>query len=107
VQHDEVADALVLEARLAVVFAALDLVEAAVREEVDQALDRRLDQMDAGRLDRLEEAAGQADGDHVAVPGLLAHPGLELDQARLGQRLAVEIGQQGRCASSSLMKRLQ
>ena len=72
------------------------LVEAGRREVRQQVRDAHLHQVDAGGLQRLEEAAGQADRDDVPVPRLLAPPGLEAQRARLGQRRAVEVAQQDR-----------
>ena len=57
---------------LPVVFVALDRVEALVGEQREQPRDAGLDQVDAGRFQRLDEAARQAERDDVAVPGELA-----------------------------------
>ncbi|HEY1227485.1 MAG TPA: tryptophan 7-halogenase, partial [Ramlibacter sp.] len=51
-----------------------------------------MDQVDAGRLDRLQEAAGQADGHAVALPDLRTLAWLEADHARFHQRLAGDYG---------------
>ena len=96
VQDDEVADTLVFELGLRVVFGDVGGVETGMREEAHHPRDRSLDQVDAGRLERFEKTAGQSDGHAVAVPELLAPAGLEPDVARFGQRGAVQIGHQDR-----------
>ena len=64
----------------------------------------RLDEVDAGRFERLEEAAGEAQRDEFLFQACLRVPGGEAQRPRLGERLAVEVGQQRRArASSSLM----
>ena len=50
--------------------------------------------MDGGRFERLEEPAGEAQGDHVLVPNLGSVPGRKAQPVGLGERLAVEIGEQ-------------
>ena len=52
---------------------------------------RRHDHVDAGGLERLDEAAGQAERHHVLVPGLLAPPGLDADEPGLLDRRAARI----------------
>ena len=93
-EDDEVADVLEQVLHLLVIFVALDRVEALVREERDQLGDAALDEMDAGRFERLDEAARQAHRDDVAVPGLLAAAGGEGEAARVRERLALEIVEQ-------------
>ena len=61
--------------RLVVVARGERLAIAAEREHLDQARDADLDQVDAGRFERLDEAAGEAQRDAVPVPGLAAPPG--------------------------------
>jgi hypothetical protein len=56
------------------------------RKERQKFGNATLDQMNAGRFQRLEEAARQADGDHVLVPGLAPPSGEKADQPRFGQR---------------------
>ena len=65
-------------------------------KQLQQPVHRRLDQMDAGRFQRLDEARRQADRDDVADPGLAPPAGREPKRPRLGHRLAVEVGEQGR-----------
>ena len=65
-----------------------------VDQVVEQRRDRDLDQVDAGRFERLEESAREADGDAVAIPRLAAPAGREPQRPRIGQRLAVEPRQQ-------------
>jgi hypothetical protein len=96
VEDQEVPYPVHLEVRMRVELVDVGLLEARVREERGQPRDRRLDQVDAGRLQRLHEARRQPQRDHVAVPGPAALAGDEAQHPRLGQRLAVEVGQQGR-----------
>ena len=94
VQHDEVADVLDLVARLAVVLGHVGGADALGREGLQQPHDAALDEVDAGGLQRLDEAAGQADGHAVAAPGLVPLAGRELDEPRLRQRGALHLAQQ-------------
>ena len=96
VQDDEVADAFVLKAALPVVLLNVHRVEALIREVVDESGNLRLHQMNGSRLQGFHETAGQTDRHHIAVPALLAQSRYELEAPWLGQRLAVQIGQQGR-----------
>ena len=96
VQHDEIAAALELELQLPVVFVDVGLVERGIREEAHQPRHGRLDEVDAGRFQRLHEAAGEADRDAVPVPEFPAHAGDEAQRPRIGERFAVEVGEQGR-----------
>jgi hypothetical protein len=105
VQDDEVAHALHLQPRHLVELVHHRRVEVAVREQLLDLLDAGLDQGDAGALQRLQEAGGQAQGDAVLVPGLQAAARMEADLARLvQQRIGERALQLGR-ASSSLMWR--
>jgi hypothetical protein len=70
VQDDEVADEFDLGPGLGVEFVDVALADALRGEVLQQAHDGALDQVDAGRLDRLQEAARQADRDAVVRPGL-------------------------------------
>jgi hypothetical protein len=54
---------------------------AVVRKQLGDHSHRRLDQDQAGRFERLEEAGGQADGDAVADPLAFAIARLERDQS--------------------------
>ena len=94
VQDDEVADVVVFRGRRAVELAAPLLDVAEMREMQDQPLDRHLDQVDGRGLERLEESARESHAHHVAVPELLAPPGGELDEPRLGERRRIEIREQ-------------
>jgi hypothetical protein len=73
----------------------------------DQAHHPRLDQVDAGRLQRLHEAAGQAQGHDVLVPGLLARPVVNRSSRGSARgapsRFAIRVA----AASSSLMNGLE
>src|SRR5256884_2406990 len=94
VQDQEVADALVLDRRLLVVAVDEHGPAVSVRQQVDEPRDTGLDQIDAGRLERLHESTRQSDGDAVFVPEFLAHAGCELQDARLGEGSAVEVTHQ-------------
>src|SRR5437588_13035403 len=90
-QDEEVADALELESRLAVVALDQHRTEAAVGHEVEQSRDPGLDQIDAGRLERLHETARQPDGYAIAIPEFPAHSGREFQDAWLCQRPPVQV----------------
>src|SRR5688572_2889837 len=94
VEHDEIPDVLELVVGLVVVFVDVRLTDAVARKHLHQADDAALDEMDAGGLEGFDEATGQSDGDTVASPGLAALPRAELDDPRLEERLALDIGQQ-------------
>ena len=64
---------------------------ATVGEQAQQSLDARLDQVDAGRLQWLHEAAGEPQGDDVPVPQLPAHAGGVAQRARIGERTTGEM----------------
>jgi hypothetical protein len=85
VEDDEVADELVFRGRGAIELPAALFAIAAVRKMQDQPLDGNLDQVDRGRLQRLQKPARQAHADHVAVPQQLAPPGGEADDAWICQ----------------------
>jgi hypothetical protein len=70
VQDDEVADLLQLVDGLLVVAVDHRVADAGEREQLHQPRDPDHDQVDRGRLQRFDEAAGQAQGDAVLVPGL-------------------------------------
>ena len=75
VEDDEVADVLEQSLHPPVVLVALDRVEALVGEQASGSADAALDEVDAGRFQRLDEAARKAERDDVAVPGELAPAG--------------------------------
>src|SRR5690606_8046828 len=94
VQHDEITHVLQLLAVDLVVAVHRRLADALEREELHQAGDRAQGQVDAGGLQRLDEAARQAEGDHILVPGLEPAPGAERDDPRVTQRLGRVLGKQ-------------
>src|SRR6185295_599279 len=94
VQHDEIADVLDLRAHLVVELVDVGLLDGGAREHLHQPDHAALDQVDAGRLQRLDEAAGQTDRDAVLLPVLAALTRAELDDARLGQHFAFDVRQQ-------------
>ena len=89
-QDQKVADQAVLEFGLAVVFVAIGVAPVGTGKKVQQPRDRGLNQVDAGRFQRLQKPTGQAHRHHVLVPGFLAPAGGEFQQPRLGQRRAVQ-----------------
>ncbi len=93
-QHQEVADVDVFAQRLVVEALDFPRSERPRREQRHQPRDGRLDEMDRGRLERFEETAGKPQRDHVLLPrpGPVARRKAQL--VGLGQRLAVEIGEQ-------------
>ena len=95
-EDQEVADALDLEIGLAVVFVAQRLRNRKGGEQLHQPGDGGLDHVDAGRFERFQEAARQAQRDDVAVPRALAAPGDEAKVAGVGLCLALDIRQQRR-----------
>src|SRR5207244_400466 len=60
----------------------------------DQPDRAALNQLNAGRFERLHESGGEPDRDAVLVPYLLSTAGVEAQQAGFGERLAVEARQQ-------------
>ena len=87
VHDDEVADAVEFGDHLAIIFLRIGGIEVAVGEQ-GRKLDRgRLNEVDAGRFQRLQEAARQADGDAVPRPESLAPAGGEADRARLAGQM--------------------
>src|SRR5690348_8453786 len=93
-RNEEVTQPLVLVAREAVVLRRQHRIETAVREEIDEPRGRVLDELNPGRLERLEEARGEPHRDTVAAPGLAAHPGGELEQPRLAQGSSLEAAEE-------------
>ena len=57
---------------------------------------RRLDEVDAGRFQRLEEAGGKAERDAIAVPHLAPLAAGEAKPVGVGELLAVEVGEEQR-----------
>ena len=94
VQDQEVANAFQFAVGDAIEFIAHRRIEIPVGKHGQQPLNIGLDQMQAGRFQRLEKPARQADGDHVAIPDQSPAAGDESQGAWLGQRLAVEVREQ-------------
>src|ERR1700692_1098071 len=84
------ADPLELESRLRVVLINEHLPEILAWKKVHQAVDPGLDHVDGRGLQRLEEAAGQPEGDHVLVPRLAPYSARETKQPRFGERPPVK-----------------
>ena len=95
-QDQEIADRAPFEIGLAVELGDVRRVEAGAREQAQQPGDARLDQMDAGRFERLHEPRRQPERDAVLHPHRAPFAGGELQRARLGERCAVEPGEQDR-----------
>jgi hypothetical protein len=93
-EDDEVAHVLEHVLHLPIIFVPLDRVEAPVGEQSEQLGDAALHEVDAGRFQRLDEAARQAERDDVRVPGEAAAAGGEAEVPRLGERLRLELGEQ-------------
>src|SRR6185312_7971453 len=93
-RDQEIAQALVLVAGETVVFQRQRRIEAAVGKEIDEPRGGILDELDARRLERLQEAGGEPDRDAVAAPDLPAHTGNEREQPRLAKRAAAEAAEQ-------------
>ncbi len=97
VQDEEIADALELECRLRVVSIAEHGIEIAARKQLHKPNDPRLNQEYRGRLERLEEAAGEADRDARSCSTSLRRlPVVKRSGRGVGERLAVEIREQRR-----------
>src|SRR5688572_29866801 len=94
VQHYEIADVLDLRAHLLVELVDVGLLDRGAREHLHQPDHAALDQVDAGRLQRLDEAAGQTDRDAILLPVLATLARAEFDHTRLGQHLAFDVRQQ-------------
>ena len=84
-QNDEVPDVLDLELAVLVVLIDIRLLDSFVREQLHQPNHALLNQVDAGGLQRFDEAAGQTQRDDVPVPVLQAPAGYEFQQARFPQ----------------------
>src|SRR5262245_46819258 len=97
VQHQEIAHALELEVHEAVEFVRVRRFERAIGKQLEQIRDRHVDEMNAGRLERLEKPARKPNGDAVAIPRALPAPRGELENARLGKQLTFDIAPESRC----------
>ena len=95
VRDDEVAHVLEFEPRLPIIFVDVGRGETGRREQRQQLVDAGLDQMDAGRFQRLEEAGRRPDRNDVLLPRLQAPARPEADRPRIGQRFTVEVRRAG------------
>ena len=93
-QDDEITDRLVLVCHGAVILFGQQRIEGLARPKIEQFHQARLNQVNAGRFERLQEPAGEADGHDITVPAQFAATGGEAQELRIGQGLAVEVGQQ-------------
>ena len=95
-QDDEIAHFFPLELALGIEALGLLFELAAEREQPHQANQCDGDQVNAGRLERLEEAGRETQRDTVAVPGLLPAPGAEFELPRFGNGRTRQVLQQQR-----------
>src|SRR5262249_851336 len=93
VQDDEVADGLVAARHQPIVFRSQLGFEGSVRQKLDEPSDPRLDQMDAGGLERLQETAGETQSHAVALPGLSSASGGEFDKFWIRECSTVQVGE--------------
>src|SRR6185437_7868830 len=94
VQDQEIPYPLILESAGAIEFLRQHRVAVAVWKQRQQPRDRRLDQVNRSRLQRLEKSRRQADGDAIARPELPPDPGGEAQRPRLAQGLTRQVGEQ-------------
>src|SRR5438309_1170515 len=93
VGDDEVSHILIFGVRLKVILLDVGSRESRGWEHREKPVDRGLNEMNAGRLERLEEAGREANRDDVLVPRLEPPTGSEAHRSRVGERFAVEIGE--------------
>jgi hypothetical protein len=91
VKDDEIPYVLDVIPGLAIELIDIGLSDPAGRKQAHQPNDSPLNQVDAGRLQRFDEAAGQTQGDAILVPVLPSLARSELDHARLGQRFTFDV----------------
>src|ERR1700688_1412678 len=91
VQNHEVPDPFVFIDGPAIVFIDQAGCEVPLREQIQEVSQPLLHQMDAGGLERLHEAAGEAECNAVLVPELPAPAGGEAQEPRLGERRPVQM----------------
>ena len=94
VQDDEIAHVFHLEAHLAVELVDVRLADAGVGEHLQQAHHAALDQVDAGGLQRLDEAGGKPHRHAVLVPMAVPLAGDEAQHPRFGEQLALDVAEQ-------------
>jgi hypothetical protein len=107
VQDDEVADALVFEVALAIEFVDSGRIETGVRQQANHPDHSRLDQVQAGGLQRLQEAAGQADGDAILVQIFRRLPVVKRMRKGSARWAPSRLSSRTRSASSSSICRLE
>ena len=90
VQDDEIAHVLVLGRGRLVELRAPVVAVAVVREQQNQALNVGLNQVDRRGFERLQEAARQAEANHVVAPELASTAGDEADGAGVGEGPRIE-----------------
>src|SRR5262249_24406695 len=97
VQDDEVTHLVELVDLQTVVFLGVGRIERAIREDRSELRDTALDEMNARRLERLQEYPCEAERDQVLVTELATSARRKAQKARLGLRSAVEIREQCGC----------
>ena len=85
-QQQEIADVRVFAFDIAVVAVDQHRVEAAIGEQVEQAIEPGVDEMDAGGFERLEKPRRQAEREAIADPHAFAQPRGKTQHARIGNR---------------------
>ena len=96
VQDDEIAHFFPLEPALGVEALGLMFELAAEGEKPHQANQGGGNQVNAGRLERLEEAGRETQRDTIPLPGLLPAPGAEFELPRFGDGRTCQVLQQER-----------
>jgi hypothetical protein len=92
VKNQEIADSFHLERGFGVVAILQPLAHVAVGQHLDEPCDARLDQVDARRFERLEEAARETQRDAIARPHSFAAPRHESQDTRFGERSPIQVG---------------
>src|ERR1700686_4979591 len=87
-QHEKIADALILHIVEAVEFIHEPWIcnRSRLWHEIDEIGDGGLDQIDTGGFKRLEKTAGQPDSNAIATPGMFASARRKPQQTRLRLR---------------------
>ena len=95
-QDDEIAHFFPLELALGIEALGMACELAAEGKKPHQANQGRGDQVNAGRLERLQETGRETQRDTVPVPGLLPAPGAEFELPRFSDRRTCQVLQQER-----------
>ena len=90
-QHQEVPDPLELQIHKTIILVVITIRAGAIREERNQVHNPALNQIDAGRFQRLEKPTGQANRDTVFIPQFPPFAGQEEKLLRISQGLPFQI----------------